>query len=67
MINYEKELEWQIENEDKQFSTNNLNMDFGSVSLNKLYNIIDLKINHKFDDKWKFILNYLRDESKYKN
>ncbi len=67
MVNYEKELEWQIENEEKQFFTNNLNLDMGSVSLNRLYNIIDLKINHKFDDKWKFVLNYLRDESKYKN
>jgi len=67
MANYEKELEWQIENEDNQFFTNNLNLDFGSVSLNNLYNIIDLKINHKFADKWKFILNYLTDESKYKN
>ncbi len=67
MVNYEKELEWQIENEEKQFSANNLNLDFGSVSLNDLYNIIDLKINHKFDNNWKFILNYHRDESKYKN
>ncbi len=61
LVNYSYDLQWQFDWERRQFVSNALRINTGSVSSTELLTDIDLNINQTLNDKWRFQGSFRRD------
>ena len=54
LVNYSFDLQWQFDWERRQFASNALRVNTGSVSSKNLLTEIDLNINEQLNEKWRF-------------